>query len=73
MPETIKVVHYINQFFAGIGAEEEAHVGVSFEDCPKGPGTGIAASLAGSVEIVRTIWCGDNFINENQEEALAVV
>ncbi len=73
MPETIKVVHYINQFFAGIGAEEEAHVGVSFEDCPKGPGTGIAASLAGSVEIVRTIWCGDNFINENQEEALAEI
>ena len=69
----IKIVHFINQFFAGIGGEEEAHITVSFEDGPKGPGTGIAAKLSGSAEIVRTIWCGDNYIVENQNEALAEI
>ncbi len=73
MSEKIRIVHFINQFFAGIGGEEEAHVGVSFEDGPKGPGTGIEAKLSDSAEVVRTIWCGDNYINENQEEASAEI
>lgn len=67
----IRIVHYINQFFAGIGGEEEAHCPVSFEDGPKGPGIGISGNLKEHAEIVRTIWCGDNFINENQAEALS--
>lgn len=69
----IKIVHFINQFFAGVGGEEEAHITVSFENGPKGPGTGITAKLSGSAEIVRTIWCGDNYINENEEEAVAEI
>ncbi|MBI9106563.1 MAG: glycine/betaine/sarcosine/D-proline family reductase selenoprotein B [Spirochaetales bacterium] len=69
----IRIVHYINQFFAGIGGEEEAHRPVAFEDGPKGPGIGISGNLGEHAEIVRTIWCGDNFINENHSEALGVI
>ena len=71
MSEKIRIVHFINQFFAGVGGEEEAHVGVSFEDGPKGPGIGISGVLSGKAEIVRTVWVGDNYINENQDEAVS--
>lgn len=70
MPEKIRIVHYINQFFAGIGGEEEGHCPVRFFDGPKGPGAGILGPAGKAGEIVRTIWCGDNFINENQKQAL---
>ena len=73
MSDKIRILHYINQFFAGVGGEEEAHVGVSFEDTPKGPGIGISAAIGDSGEIVRTVWCGDNYINENQEAAVAEI
>ena len=73
MSDKIKIVHYINQFFAGIGGETEAHCPVQFEDGAKGPAIGIAGKLGDSVEIVRTIWCGDNYINENQKEALSEI
>ena len=73
MSDKIKIVHYINQFFAGIGGESEAHCPVQFEDGAKGPAIGIAGILGDSVEIVRTIWCGDNFINENQKISLAEI
>ncbi len=29
MIQPVRVVHYVNQFFAGIGGEEMAHVGIS--------------------------------------------
>jgi glycine reductase len=70
MSEKIRIVHYINQFFAGIGGEEEGHCPVQFEDGPKGPGLGISGKIGEEAEIIRTIWCGDNFINESQQEAL---
>jgi glycine reductase len=37
--KTYKVVHYINQFFAGIGGEESAGVGPRFENGPVGFGS----------------------------------
>jgi glycine reductase complex component B subunit gamma len=73
MSDKIKIVHYINQFFAGIGGEEEGHCQVHFEDLPKGPGIGITGFIGDSAEIVRTIWCGDNYINENEKEVLAEI
>ena len=70
MSDKIRILHYINQFFAGVGGEDKAHVGVSFEDGPKGPGIGISGgNWQIPVRLVRTVWCGDNYINENQEEA----
>ncbi len=73
MGEKIRIVHYINQFFAGLGGEEEAGCNVGFVDGPKGPGVGIMGQAGKHGEIVRTIWCGDNYINENQAEATAEI
>lgn len=65
----IRTVHYINQFFAGVGGEEKAHIEpeVRIELPP------ISQQLKGQLgeefEIVGTIVCGDSYFNENLEEA----
>jgi betaine reductase len=71
MPEKIRVVHYINQFFAGIGGEEKGSAPLECFDGPKGPGVGLVQQFGDAAEIVRTIWCGDNLINQEQDRILA--
>lgn len=70
MPEKIRVVHYLNQFFAGIGAESQADVGPSSRIGPVGPGVLLAKALGDRAEVVATLVCGDNFANERAEELL---
>ena len=65
----MKVVHYINQFFAGIGGEEKAHITPELREGVVGPGMAINAGFKGEAEIVATIVCGDSYFNENLEEA----
>ena len=65
----LKVVHYINQFFANIGGEEMAHVPAEKRLGPVGPGLGLAKELGDNAEIVATIICGDSYFNENTKEA----
>ena len=70
----IRVVHYINQFFANIGGEEKA-------DYPAerrvgevvGPGLALAQKFGDEAEIVATIVCGDSYLNENLEKAKAEI
>lgn len=70
MAEPVRIVHYINQFFAGIGGEEKGSSPVEYAEGPKGPGLGLSGLFKRDAEIVRTIWCGDNLINEHQAETL---
>ena len=65
----IKVVHYINQFFAQIGGEEMAHVKPEVREGIVGPGAAFNAAFKGEAEIVATVICGDSYFNENLEEA----
>ncbi len=69
----IKVVHYINQFYGGIGGEEKADVKPEVREGIVGPGMALKAALADKAEIVATIICGDSYFNENIEEATATV
>lgn len=70
MAKKVRIVHYINQFFAGIGGEEKGSSPLEHCEGPKGPGTGIAQVLGADAEIVRTVWCGDNLINQETEAIL---
>jgi glycine reductase complex component B subunit gamma len=67
--EKIRVVHYINQFFAGIGGEEKADYKPEVREGVVGPGMALNAGFKGEAEIVATIICGDSYFNENLEEA----
>lgn len=64
-----KVVHYINQFFAGIGGEEVADHKPEIRDGVVGPGMALKGALGEDVEIVATIICGDSYFAENIESA----
>jgi glycine reductase len=69
----IKVVHYINQFFAGIGGEEKADIAPEAREGVVGPGMALNGALGEEAEIVGTIICGDSYFNENLEEAQATI
>ena len=65
----IRVVHYINQFFAGIGGEEKADIKPEVREGAVGPGAALNTAFGGEAEIVATIICGDSYYNENIETA----
>lgn len=65
----IRIVHYINQFFANIGGEEMAHIEPEKRAGKVGPGLGLEKEFQGNAEIVATVICGDSYFNENLEEA----
>ena len=69
----IKVVHYINQFFAGIGGEEKADIKPEVREEVVGPGMALNAGFKGEAEIVATVICGDSYFSENIEEAKAEI
>jgi len=73
MSTPLRVVHYLNQFFAGIGGEDQAHVGVSVRDGVVGPGRPLQQALGDPGEIVATIVCGDNVMSEQPGPALAEI
>ncbi len=69
----IKVVHYINQFYGGIGGEEKADYKPEVREAVVGPGMALKAALGADAEIVATVICGDSYFNENLEEATSTI
>lgn len=69
----IRVVQYINQFFAQIGGEEKADIPAELREGPVGPGLAFNAAWGDEAEVVATIICGDSYFNENLEKAQAEV
>ena len=67
--QKLKVVHYLNQFFGQIGAEDKADVGFVVKDGPIGPGLALQKELGDMAEVIATIICGDNYFSENPEQA----
>ncbi len=55
-----RVVHYINQFFAGLGGEDTATVPPASKEGAVGPGRKLQQLLGDDFEIVATVWCGDD-------------
>lgn len=68
MEQKIKVVHYINQFFAGLGGEKKADLPLQQRSGPVGPGLALEKALGGQGKIIETIICGDNFFHENAKK-----
>ena len=67
--KVLRVVHYLNQFFGGIGGEDKADVGPELKNGPLGPGKAIQNALGSQGEVVATISCGDNYFAERVAEA----
>ena len=70
----LRVVHYINQFFAQIGGEEKADYPAELRVGEViGPGQAFMTAYGDEAEIVATIVCGDSYFNENLDKAKADV
>jgi betaine reductase len=68
--DQIRVVHYLNQFFAGVGGEKRADLEPMVRRGPVGPGLPLQAALKGAGEVVATVYCGDDHFNVHGEAAL---
>lgn len=64
-----RIVHYINQFFAGIGGEDKADISPEIREGAMGPGAAFKAALGDEAQIVATIICGDGYFAENMDAA----
>ncbi len=64
-----KIVHYLNQFFGGIGGEDKAGVQPEVREEKIGPGIAILQALGEDYEIAATVICGDNYFGENLDAA----
>lgn len=69
----IKIVHYLNQFFGGIGGEDTADFRPEVREAIIGPGQALASALGEDYEIVATVICGDNYFGANLEEATDII
>jgi len=65
----IRVVHYVNQFYGGIGGEDKAGIQPHLKEGAVGPGIALQAAMGNEVEIAATVICGDSYFNENIETA----
>lgn len=65
-----RIVHYINQFYAGIGGEEMAgEVKPEAREGVVGPGLALNNALGDAAEVVGTVICGDGYYAEHMDEA----
>lgn len=65
----LRIVQYINQFFAQIGGEEMAHIKPELREGIVGPGLAFNQAFGDEAEIVAAVICGDSYFNENLETA----
>ncbi len=73
----VRVVHYLNQFFGGIGGEDKAGLPPRVTEGAVGPGRAIQAALGKEGQVVATVICGDNYFAENiasaSEEIIKII
>jgi glycine reductase len=73
METPLRVVHYLNQFFAGIGGEDVANLPPRVQQGPVGSGRPLQQVLKDEAIVVATLVCGDNFLNDARDHALAAI
>jgi glycine reductase complex component B subunit gamma len=61
----MRIVHYVNQFYAGLGGEDAAGIGPRVLEGTVGPGRLLAQLLGDEYQIVATIVCGDDYAASN--------
>ena len=69
----MRVVHYLNQFFGGLGGEEAADMPPRIQDGAVGPGRLLEQVLENDARVVHTIIAGDNYAAEHLESLTELV
>lgn len=68
MAEPLRMMHYINAFFGGLGGEEEAHTALSLQKGSVGPGRLLQQILGHEGQVIATLVCGDGYFSDREEE-----
>jgi betaine reductase len=63
----MRVVHYLNQFFGGLGGEEKAGEPLDVRQGAVGPGLLLEQLLGADAKVALTLVCGDNYAVEKQQ------
>lgn len=66
----LRLIHYLNQFFGGIGGEDKTSIRPQIKEGPIGPGIAIEKALGDRGRVVATVIAGDNHFVENQQKAV---
>ncbi len=69
----IRIVHILNQFFAGIGGEDKADIPVGVSEGTIGAARGLQTQLGERGQVVATVYFGDNYFHEHKDDALAAL
>src|SRR5256712_4496853 len=67
----LRVVCYVNQFFGQLGGEEKAGVGPHVVDGAVGAARAVQQALGDAGTVVATVICGDNYVAEHADRAVA--
>lgn len=70
MSSPLRVVHYLNQFFAGLGGETANDTPLQSKDGAIGPGRALQQVLGKEGVVVATIYAGDDYFVSNQEASV---
>ena len=73
MPKPIRVVHYLNQVYAGIGRDEKSDLPAEVRERPIGPARLLNYLMGDRGSVVSTIVCGDGYFHERRSEVLAIL
>jgi betaine reductase len=63
----MRIVHYLNQFFGGLGGEEKAGASLEVHEGAVGPGLLLEQLFGGDAKVVMTLVCGDDYAIEKQQ------
>ena len=73
MGQPVRVVHYLNQFFGGIGGEDKADTPLTVREGAVGPGRAVQQILGAQGSVVATLIGGDDYVAEREEIAGAAM
>ena len=73
MRQPARIVHYVNQFFGGIGGEDKADTPLQVREGPVGPGRAIQQVVGAQGSVVATLISGDDYVAEREDEAGAAI
>ena len=70
MATSYKIIHYLNQFFGGLGGEDKASSEPCLFEEPRGPGN-LLQKLFPEIEVIATLVSGDNYVVEHTDAAVS--
>ena len=68
-----RIVHLLNQFFAGIGGEDKADVPLGIIEGSAGAARALQGKLGAAAQLTHTIYVGDNYFHEHKDDALRAI